>query len=79
MAYTDDNFDFDRGNWDEGFTEESTGDDLLISVSLGTDTFNSVVIEDYFDQQDDAYTIYRTSYGSSSDGTIVSTQPAETS
>ena len=78
-TYTNSNFDFDRGNWDEGFTEESTGDDLLISVSLGTDTFNSVVIEDYFDQQDDAYTIYRTSYGSSSDGTIVSTQPAETS
>ena len=81
VTYTNDNFEFIRGVVlrDGIFYGRETGDDLNIIVSVGMVNENRVSIKDYFDQPDSAYTIYSTSYRSSSDGTIVSTQPAETS
>lgn len=70
---------FDETYTDANFAFTKIGDDLQIVVSAGGYTNNTVVIEDYFDQADNAYTIYSKTYGSSSDGSIVSTQPAETS
>ena len=79
VTYADSDFYFDRGNRvsNTEFTEETTGDDLRIIVSQGGSTRNTVYIEDYFDQQDNAYTIFRTGSGSNDDGTSVSTQPSE--
>ena len=80
VSYSNSNFDFDKGNWNgQSFSQAFRGYDLQITVSSGGTTRNTVIIEDYFDQADNAYTIYRTGYNSGSDGTIVSTAPAETS
>ena len=83
VTYNNDNFAFIRGNFDAQyqFTRSSTGDDLYTIVFTGSTSNpnirSAVYIEDYFDQGDNAYTIYRTGYNSLSDGTIVSTQPSE--
>ena len=91
VTYTDSNFNFARGNMnynevtrDPDFTGSQTGDDLQIVIhdgGSGDDRvyWNSVYIEDYFDQPDTAYTIYHTNYGSTSLDAIVSTAPDETS
>ena len=90
--YTDSNFYFARGNMnynevtrDPDFTGSQTGDDLQIIVHDGRSGddrvhWNSVYIEDYFNQPDDAYTIYHT-YSREVAGPlyIVSTAPDETS
>ena len=80
VTYADNNFDFDRGNRvsNTEFTEETAGDDLRIVVSQGGSTRNTVYIEGYFDQQDNAYTISHTHSRSNDAGTSVSA-PAETS
>ena len=87
-TYDSDDFAFSRGRLGSGgsdpFVNSRTGDDLEIVVktgySINTNNYrNVVVIKDYFDQQDNAYTIYHTDYGSTLDGTAVGGQPAETS
>ena len=93
VTYTDSNFYFARGNMnynevtrDPDFTGSQTGDDLQIVThdrGSGDDRvhWNSVYIEDYFNQPDDAYTIYGVSYGLSFFDvfSIISTAPDETS
>ena len=72
---------------DVNFNFRRSGDDLKIAVTfnyLSSQTNSiiedtSVTIEDYFTLSNTAYTIYSAEFGSTSDGTIVSTQPAETS
>ena len=84
VSYTNDNFLFARGNQEGGaFAESATGSDLQITTRTGSGgnfvVRNLVFIEGYFGKPDSAYTIYHTSYNSASDGTVVSTQPAESS
>ena len=74
--YADANFAFAKGNVNaEAFLNNPrNGEDLRIIVSSGAKTINTVYIEDYFTQtNNNAYTIYRTTFGSQEDGQIVST------
>ena len=74
-TYTDASFKFDRGIAnDEAFSVTSRGSDLRVVVAGGGQGGNTVYIEDYFLQQNnDAYTIYRTTFGSQEEGQVVST------
>ena len=76
-TYADANFAFNKGFLTGGtsLTEHDSGTDLEIVVSLGGVEQNRVIVQSYFSQADDAYTIYRNSL---SENMIVSTQPAET-
>ncbi len=74
--YTDANFAFAKGdvNAEVFLNNPRNGEDLRIIVSSGAKTINTVYIEDYFTQtNNNAYTIYRTTFGSQEDGQIVST------
>ena len=76
-AYTDEDFAFNRGFLTGGtsLTEHDSGSDLEIIVSQEGVEQNRVIVQSYFLQEDDAYTIYRNSL---SENMIVSTAPAET-
>ena len=89
VTYTNANFDFQRGNFaGSSFTVDpddviTKGDDLRVEAFTGSggtyNTRNTLIIEDYFDQDFTAYGIYRTGYDSAAQGTFISTQPLETS
>ena len=64
----------------QGHHQATTCNTIVFTGSTSNPNIRSAIyVEDYFTLSSSAYTIYRTGYDSGSDGTIVSTAPAETS